>query len=157
MRKKLIVMVILAVMLVITACNEDRKKESGLALIQITNPSPMSIAKNTKKELDLIGKIEQDIERFEEIYDVSVIKGKEDILVSYKVKHMQRFRMKEIEKKMNKLLEKEYPDENFIISSDYKIFLEAVELEENMKDPNFSSEDAEKRLQKIIKLKKELT
>lgn len=141
----------------LAACNDDGTKESGLALIQTTNPSPMSFEKNTQHELDLIGSIEMDIEGFEEIYDVAVLKGKEDILVSYKVKHLQRFHMKKIEKKVNKLLEEKYPDENFIISSDYKIFLEAVELEKNLQDPKFSDKDAEEKLQEIIKLKKELT
>lgn len=142
---------------IVGGCNNDGPKESGISLLKTTNPTPVTIGKNTKKELDLIKSVEKDIEGFKELYDVAVIKGKEDILVAYKVKHMQRFHMKKIEKKMNKLLEDKYPDENFIVSSDYKIFLEAVELEENMKDPNYSQKDAEKKLQEIIKLKKELT
>ncbi|TKC20104.1 sporulation protein [Robertmurraya kyonggiensis] len=138
-------------------CNNDGPKESGISLIKTTNPTPVAIGKNTKKELDLIQSVEKDIEGFKELYDVAVVKGKEDILVAYKVKHMQRFHMKKIEKKMNKLLEEKYPDENFIVSSDYKIFLEAVELEENMKDSNYSGKEAEKKLQEIIEMKKELT
>jgi hypothetical protein len=65
--------------------------------------------------------------------------------------------MKKIEKKMTKMLEEKYPDENFIVSSDYKIFIEAVELQEKMKDPNFTDKKAKKKLDKIIKLKNEMT
>ena len=65
--------------------------------------------------------------------------------------------MKKIEKEVNEILEKRYPDENFIVSSDYKIFLEAYRLGKKMEDPNFSKKDAQKRLEEIIKLKKELT
>lgn len=148
---------IVMVFVFLGGCNNDGPKESGMALLQTTNPSPMSFERNTKEELDLIGKIEMDIEGFEELYDVSVLKGKKDILVAYKVRHMQRFHMKKIEKKVKKLLEEKYPDENFVVSSDYKIFLEAVELEENLKDPHYSPEKAEKKLQEIIKLQKELT
>lgn len=148
---------VLAFAFILSACNDDGSKENGLALIQTTNPSPVVFERNTKHELDLIGSIEQDIEAFEEIYDVAVLKGKKEILVTYKVKHLQRFKMKKIEKRVNKLLEEKYPDENFIISSDSKIFLKAMELEKNLKDPNFSKKDAEKKLQEIIKLKKERT
>lgn len=143
--------------LAVTGCNTDGTKESGLSLMKVTNPTPTSLTRNTKEELALIASIEKDIEGIEELYDVAIVKGKKEILVSYKVRHMQRFHMKKIEKKVNKLLEEKYPDEDFIVSSDYKIFLEAVELEEKLKDPNFTNEKAEKKLQEIIKLKKELT
>lgn len=141
----------------LTACNNDGHKEDGLALINATNPKPIVLDKKTKEEQDLIHSVEKDIEGFEEIYDVAVLKGENDILVAYKVKHLQRFHMKRIEKKMKDKLTRKYPDETFTVSSDYKIFLEAVELEENMKDPNYSTEKAEKKLQEIIKLKNELT
>lgn len=155
--RKILILISVACFITLCGCNNDGPKESGVALLKATNPTPVSFERNTKKELDLIASIEMDIEGFKELYDVAVIKGKDDILVAYKVKHMQRFRMKDIEKRMNKLLEKNYPDENFIVSSDYKIFLEAVELEENLKDPNYSQKKAEKKLKEIIKLKKELT
>ncbi|GIN62995.1 hypothetical protein J27TS8_29880 [Robertmurraya siralis] len=155
--RKILITYFLVIVTLLCACNDDEPKGNGIALLKTTNPAPLSLEKNTKKELDLIGAIEQDVESFKELYDVSVLKGKEDILVAYKVRHMQRFHMKKIEKKIKKLLKEKYPEENFIVSSDYKIFLEAVELEENLKDPNYSTEKAEKRLQEIIKLKKELT
>lgn len=147
----------IVILALLAACNNDGHKEDGLSLIKATHPKPMSFDKETTEEEDLIQSVQKDIEGFEEIYDVAVLKGKEDILVAYKVKHLQRFHMKSIEKKMKEKLKKKYPKETFTVSSDYKIFLEAVELEENMKDPNYSNEKAEKKLQEIIKLKNELT
>lgn len=88
--------------------------------------------------LNLVENIEHDVEKMKELYDVAVVKSNGDTLVAYKVKHLQRFHMKKIEKKMTKMLEEKYPDENFIVSSDYKIFIEAVELQEKMKDPTTS-------------------
>ena len=38
--------------------------------------------------------------------------------------------MKKIEKKMDRYLEDKYPEEDFILSSDYKIFLETIRLKE---------------------------
>ncbi|MDE3838245.1 sporulation protein [Bacillus methanolicus] len=140
-----------------TGCKgEEVEKESSLALIKTTNPSPQIIGSN-QKDQDLVEKVKKDVMSYKEIYDVAVVKGKEDILVVYKVKHLQRFRMKKIEKNINKLLEKKYPDEKFTVSSDYKIFLEAVQLKEKMKDPDYPEKDAEDRLKRIISLKNELT
>ncbi|WP_026583737.1 YhcN/YlaJ family sporulation lipoprotein [Bacillus sp. J33] len=147
-----------AILILISGCSGDGKvNESDLALVKTTNPPPTLIEKNTKENLDLVKSIEHDVESMEELYDVAVVKGEEDTLVAYKVKHLQRFHMKRIEKKMNKMLEKKYPDENFTVSSDYKIFIEAVELQEKMKDPDFSDKKAKKKLDQIIKLKNEMT
>ncbi|MBT2688313.1 YhcN/YlaJ family sporulation lipoprotein [Bacillus sp. ISL-47] len=147
-----------ALLFAITGCSGDGEvTESDLALLKTTNPPPTLIDKNTKKNLDLVASIEHDVESMEELYDVAVVKGDGDTLVAYKVKHLKRFNMKKIEKKMNKMLEEKYPDENFTVSSDYKIFIEAVELQEKMKDPDFSDKKAKKKLDKIIKLKNEMT
>ena len=140
----------------LTACNQEQKvKDSQLALIKTTNPNP--IVTDKTKSRDHVEEIERDVSSFPEIYDVAVIKGKNDTLVAYKVKHMQRFRMKKIEKDLNKRLEKSYPKENFTVSSDYKIFLEAVRLNERMKSAKFSSKRAEQQLKKIIRMSKAMT
>ncbi|MFE8696399.1 sporulation protein [Cytobacillus sp. FJAT-53684] len=137
-------------------CSQNDSNESELALIKTTNPSPVVIENNKENKLDLVESIKKDIESIKELYDVAIVKGEEDTLVAYKVKHLQRFHMKKIEKKMNDMLEKKYPDENFTVSSDYKIFLEAVKLNEKMEDPDYPKKKANKRLKEIIKLKNEM-
>ncbi len=134
----------------------DETKKSELALIKTTNPSPALLESNTKEKLDLVESIKQDISSMKEIYDVAVIKGKKDTLVVYKVKQMYRFKMKGIEKRISDKLEKKYKDENFTVSSDYKIFLEAVKLNEKMEDPNFTDKKANQKLEEIIRLKQEM-
>lgn len=131
-------------------------KQNGSALVKKTNPTPIHISSpiGTQSHIE---DIKHDISSFPEIYDVAVIKGKKGTLVAYKVKHMYRFKMKAIEAKMNKLLEKRYPKENFTVSSDYKIFLEAVRLKAQMKSKGFSKKKAEKRLNQIITMSKEMT
>jgi hypothetical protein len=105
-----------------------------------------------------VERIKKDVSSFPEIYDVAVVEGKKNTLVAYKVKHLKRMKMKKIEENINKLLEKKYPNENFTVSSDYKIFLEAVKLNEQIKsDKKFSKQKAEKQLQKIIEMTKEMT
>lgn len=156
MKKTLLYFVIVCLLLVnITGCNQSKAEEdSRLSLIKTTNPSPVQI---NKGKGNVVEDIKKDVMKFEEIYDVAVIKGKKDTLVVYKVKHLHRFRMKQIEKKINKHLEKKYPDEDFTVSSDYKIFMEALELKEKVKKPDYPKDKAERELQKIIKLKEELT
>ena len=96
--------------------------------MKTTNPNPIVTEKNNGE--DKVKKIEKEVSSFDELYDVAVVKGKKDTLVVYKVKHMHRFKMKKIEKDLTKRLEKNYPKENITVSSDYKIFLEAVRLVE---------------------------
>ncbi|MEH7500758.1 sporulation protein [Neobacillus drentensis] len=147
--------VLFACLLLLSSCNQNQQvKDSQLTLMKTTNPSPIVTEKN--KDKNQVKDIEQDVSAFPELYDVAVIKGKKDTLVVYKVKHLHRFRMKKIEKNINKMLEEKYPKDNFTISSDYKIFLEAVRLEERMKSPKFSHQRAEKRFNDIVKMTKDM-
>lgn len=141
-------------LIMITACGQNQGEKSQNALVQKTNPDPVHIKKG---ETNYVTGIKHTISSFPEVYDVAVVKGKKDTLVAYKVKHMHRFKMDKIEKKMTDKLKKKYPKESFTVSSDYKIFLEAVKLQEAMNKSGNSDSKAEKRLQKIISLKDETT
>ncbi|MCM3690187.1 YhcN/YlaJ family sporulation lipoprotein [Neobacillus niacini] len=134
-----------------SSCSQGQnEKDSQLALIKTTNPNPTVTEEN--KGQDNAEKIEKEVESFDEIYDVAVVKGKKDTLVVYKVKHMHRFNMKKVEKDLNKILEKKYPKENFTVSSDYKVFLEAVRLVERKNNGKLSDKKAEKRFNEIVKM-----
>ncbi|WP_257535649.1 YhcN/YlaJ family sporulation lipoprotein [Mesobacillus foraminis] len=144
--------------LTISGCNLGKtSEESRVSLVQSVNPEPAAVEGNKGNGLKTAEKVKKDIQAMPAIFDVAVIKGEKEILVAYKVKHMQRFQMKKIEKEINQKLEKNYPKETFIVSSDFKIFIEAIELKEKVKKNTYSKKQAEKQLQKIIKLKKELT
>lgn len=140
--------------ILLAACGQSLGNDSKMALIKTTNPKPLEINNDGNNQ---VKKIKHDISSFPEVYDVAVIKGKKDILVAYKVKHMYRLQMKSIEKNLTDMLEKRYPKENFSVSSDYKIFLETIRLQEAIKKPDYSEKKAEKRLQSLIKLKDETT
>ena len=148
----------LALSIVITTgCMDTEKKgEAKMALLKTTNPHP-AVLNETKEEFAFSEDVHKYVLSFDDIYDAAIIVGEKRVLVAYKVKHMKRFRMKKIEKDLQKKLEKKYPDRKFTVSSDYKIFLEAVELNEDLKDPNYSRKKAKKQSKKIIKLEKEKT
>lgn len=143
---------LLAILALAGCADQEEKEDSRLALMKTTNPSPVQLQEKGAK----VSKIKKEVEDIEEIYDVAVVKGDHQILVAYKVKHLDRFRMKKIEKKLKKRLEKKYKDENFIVSSDYKIFLEAVRLREKIDAGKMSQKQAGKRLKEILSLKKEM-
>jgi hypothetical protein len=147
---------LIILMITLSGCNQSEEdQESRLSLIKTTNPKPIQIPH--KQNENIAAQVKQDVKKFDEIFDIAVVQGKKDTLVVYKVKHLQRFRMKQIESRIMKELENKYPDEKFTVSSDYKIFMEALKLKENMKKPKYSTTKAEKDLEKIIKLKNEQT
>ncbi|WP_462409004.1 YhcN/YlaJ family sporulation lipoprotein [Neobacillus sp. Marseille-QA0830] len=138
----------------LTACSEKQQmKDSQLALMKTTDPKP--IVTDGKKSNDQVEKIKHEVSSFPEIYDVAVVKGKQGTLVAYKVKHMQRFNMRKIEQNITKKLEAEYSKEKFTVSSDYKIFLEVVRLNERMQQ-GLSDQKAEKRFNEIVKMTEDM-
>jgi hypothetical protein len=146
--------IFILIFVLLSACGQNNGVESQNALLKKTNPSPLNLGKGKTSHVE---KIRKDVSRYPEVYDVAVVKGNKDTLVVYKVKHLNRFKMKSIEAKINKHLEKKYPKESFKVSSDYKIFLEAVRLKDAREHKNLSKKEAEKRFQKIVKLKDETT
>lgn len=141
-----------------TACSSvDDTTETRTSLLKTANPNPV-VVKETTSEERLVDDIKKTALSVNGIYDVAVVKGKEkDCLVGFKVRHLERFRMKKIEKQLTEKLEKKFSELNFTVSSDYKIFLESVRLNEKIKKDHLSEEKREKRLQEIIKLSTEKT
>ena len=143
----------LSIVAILVGCNSklNDEKQAQLSLINQTNPTPINLTSQPTQE-SFSKNIKEDVQSIDSIYDVAIIKGKEKTLVAYKVKHLQRFHMKAIEKKVYAKLEEKYPDEDFTVSSDDKIFLEAVRLGEKLKDPKYPEKKAKKELNRIIGL-----
>lgn len=141
----------------LSACSTGQtKNDGGMSLLKTVNPKPIVTAKSENQES--AAAIKKDVNSVPHIYDAAVVKGKKNALVVYKVKHLYRFKMKKIEKQITELLEKKYPNEKFTVSSDYKIFLEAIRLKNRIKEDNkFSEQEAEKQLKKIIKMTEAMT
>lgn len=149
---------IVATLFFVAGCAYDDGKEhqeSNSALIKRTNPPPIEL-KERNEEKSVAYQVRKEVSKIDEIYDVAVIEGDKNIIVAYKVKHLNRFNMKKIESDLTKKLEKKYPEDNFIVSSDYKIFLEAIRLKEDLDGDNLSNDEAAKRFKEIVKLKKEM-
>ncbi len=146
-----------AMLLIVTGCSNEQN-DSSLALLKTTNPDELIVgAGHSTKDEETAKQVKEKVSQFKELYDVSVVEGEKEFLVAYKVKHMQRFHMKKIEKTLTNYLESHFPDEKFTVSSDYKIFLETIRLKEKVENGTYTNKEAEKRFEEIVKLRDELT
>ena len=155
---KAVPFILMAACLALGGCSEKKTGEARTALFKTTNPHP-AVINETASEFAFAEKVQKTVLASPEIYDSAIVTDKEKVLVAYKVKHLKRFKMKKIEKELKKKLEKKYPDREFTVSSDYKIFLEAVNLNEKLKnkDKDFTTKKAKKDFKEILKLEKEMT
>ena len=85
----------LCLFVILAGCGLKEHQEEGdyMALLKATNPSPTNLGSDSKAVS--AKEIKEEVQTFDDIYDVAVMKGEKEILVVYKVKHMRRFRMEE--------------------------------------------------------------
>jgi hypothetical protein len=147
------------ILFILSGCdNTEGGKVDDLALVKRTNPEPMDIINGMDENgKGIITDVKKSVAKHEAIYDVIVVKKDKTILVAYKVKHLKRFHMKRIEKEVTEQLNKQFKGYDFIVSSDYKIFLELVRLNEMLKAKDVPEEKARKKYEEIISLHEELT
>lgn len=151
------IITILLVTVTIGCRQNDDNNESQLSLIKTTNPSPIVVEKRAIDQQSEALQIKKIVRSSPEIYDVAVVKSDNRVLVAYKVKHLQRFRMKKIEKQLKEQLKQYFPKGKFIVSSDYKIFLEAIRLNEKIENNDYKEKQVRKQFNYIVKLTKEQT
>ena len=149
---------LMIILFILSGCdNKEGGKVDDLALIKRTNPEPMDIINGMDENgKGLITDVKKSVAKHEAIYDVVVVKKDKMILVAYKVKHLKRFHMKRIEKEVTEQLNKKIEGYDFIVSSDYKIFLELVRLNEMLKAKDVPEEKARKKYEEIISLHESL-
>lgn len=149
---------LMIILFTLSGCdNKEGGKVDDLALIKRTNPEPMDIINGMDENgKGLITDVKKSVAKHEAIYDVIVVKKDKIILVAYKVKHLKRFHMKRIEKEVTEQLNEKFEGYDFIVSSDYKIFLELVRLNEMLKAKDVPEERARKKYEEIISLHESL-
>lgn len=156
--KKLSISFMMIVLILSGCANKEGGKVDDTALIKRTDPEPMDIIEGLDHDgKEVITDVKKTVSQHKAIYDVVIVKNKKTILVAYKVKHLQRFRMNKIEKEVTKELNKKYKGYKFIVSSDYKIFLELVRLNEMLKAKDVPEKKAIEKYKEIISLSEELT
>lgn len=130
---------------------------SVFVLSGCTHTQEFAHTKATIAKQSMIVELEKEVEKLDDFYDTVMIETDDQVLIAYKIKHLKRFQMKKIEKDFNTRLEEVFPEKKIEISNDYKIFLEANRLIDEMKNNQLTNKEVEKKLKKIIQLKKEMT
>jgi metal-sulfur cluster biosynthetic enzyme len=92
---------------------------------------------------------------FKEVKGAVAYDSEDELLVAFHVTQYQKFFTEQIEAKVKKALEKEFPDENVIVSHDLKIRLEIERLRKDIKEKNLTEKEINKRIKKIDDLRKE--
>jgi len=158
MNRKVNVMRQLLVMIlfffIISCAHEPKEQKQSLQNENITNVSHDGSAnrsdqRHAKKAVDML-KARRDVK------DAVAVEANGRLLVAYQVKHMQRFRMKAIEKNIERTLNDAF-DKQVIASHDLKIFWKTKALKEKMETKRMSEKEIEKEMTVIQKLSEEQT
>jgi Sporulation lipoprotein YhcN/YlaJ (Spore_YhcN_YlaJ) len=125
----------------------DNNDDANIVKVHTSKSIDQSIANQAKEK----------VIKEEEILGVKAVNTDKELLIAVEVNHMDRFRLKEIEKKINQKTEKQFPNHEVTISTDSKIFLELEKLENKMKKNKLDNKKLEKELKRIKSLSEELT
>ncbi|MDM5201045.1 YhcN/YlaJ family sporulation lipoprotein [Fictibacillus enclensis] len=142
-KPKGILIPLLVLLLLNSGCNkpkEESKKKNENSTTKIAYvQTQQSASQKAKKE----------ILSMEEIIDVKAVNSDKEMFVAAKPKHLERFQLKSLRKKIKKRLEKRFPDLKVYVSTDQKILKKLEELENKLNEPKMNSKKIDKELQKI--------
>lgn len=93
----------------------------------------------------------------DDITEISVINNHQDIIAAINVKSLSRFKLKKIEKKLEKKVAKQFPDKEVTLSTDKKIMIELNRVERSIQKEHLSNEKLKRKISRIKKLSKEQT
>lgn len=145
MKKYSIALFIIIPVLLLNGCTEQKDDKAHSLPIEKT------FNKESRQWIDK--KAEEAVEDFDSIPEAIAVRTKDDLLVAYKINHLSRFQLKEMDEKIKKKLKKDYKDLKITVSHDIKIYLETEKLKEEI--PHLKEKKIEKKVKKIIDLSKE--
>ena len=112
---------------------------------------------HTRKPIDqsIANQAKEKVIKEEEISGVKAVNTDKELLLAVKVDQFDRFRLKNIEKKVKSDLEKAYPNYKILVSTDSKMYLELEQLEEKLQKDKIKMKSLKKDFDKIKSLMKE--
>ncbi|SFA58399.1 Sporulation lipoprotein YhcN/YlaJ (Spore_YhcN_YlaJ) [Anoxybacillus pushchinoensis] len=150
--RQLLVMILF--FFIISCAHEPKEQKQSLQNENITNVSHDGSAKRSDQQH--AEKAVQMLKERQDVKDAVAVEANGRLLVAYQVKHMQRFRMKAIEKNIERTLNDTF-DKQVIASHDLKIFWKTKALKEKMETKRMSEKEIEKEMTVIQKLSEEQT
>ncbi|MBD1380647.1 YhcN/YlaJ family sporulation lipoprotein [Metabacillus arenae] len=114
---------------------------------------------HTSKPIDqtVANKAKEKVIKGEEISGVKAVNTDKELFLALKIDQFDRFRLKNIEKKVKTDLEKTYPDHKILVSTDSKMYLELGQLEVKLQKDNTKMKTLKKEFNRIKSLMKEKT
>lgn len=130
------------------ACGQGEVKER-------VEDTVMRTSNEQKEKSDKEQRAEKIAKDFKEVKGAIAYDTEDELVVAFHVTQYQKFFTEKIEKKVKKALEKEFPDENVVVSHDLKIRLEIERLRRDVEQKNISEKELEKRIEKMKTLREE--
>lgn len=114
---------------------------------------------NSQQSIDqpISNQAKEIVSRYDEISAVYAVNDSKSMIVAFEVYQFNRFKLKNIRKKIQKIMTDNFPELEFIVSTDQKIVLELKKLEHEIDADSISEKNIHKRIKKITKLAKEQT
>ena len=141
---------ILVIVILLGGCNGNQSinsdKEDGKYQVSMVQQD-QTIAKEA----------EQKVLKIEEVTEAVAVNVDKKILLGFRVKQFSKFRIKQIEKKVNEALKKHFPEYDTTASSDIKINIETMKIKNRLKTKDYQTEKFKKDVEKIQKLSREQT
>ncbi|RBP86288.1 sporulation lipoprotein YhcN/YlaJ [Cytobacillus firmus] len=124
------------------------------------NNDDASVVKvHTKKPIDqsIANEVKEKVIKREEISSAKAVNTDKELLLAVKVDNFDRFRLKEIEKKVKSDLKEEYTDYKILVSTDSKMYMELEQLEHKLQEDKIKMKALKKEFDTIKSLMKEKT
>ncbi|WP_227936113.1 YhcN/YlaJ family sporulation lipoprotein [Alkalihalobacillus deserti] len=115
---------------------------------------PLQLSTNVVVNQEQADEAKKIILSMEEVIEVKGVSADNNIYMAPKVKHFDRFRLKEIRKYSHDHVKKRYPDATVHVSTDQKIFMELEKLEQELKKRTISEKRLKQRLNKLDEMMK---
>ncbi|MGD6775873.1 YhcN/YlaJ family sporulation lipoprotein [Sutcliffiella horikoshii] len=133
---------------VLGACGQGEVKER-------VEDTVMRTSNEQKEKSEKEQRAEKVAKDFKEVKGAIAYDTEDELVVAFHVTQYQKFFTEKIEKKVKKALEKEFPEENVVVSHDLKIRLEIERLRRDVEQNQISEKELEKRIEKMKTLREE--
>ncbi|WP_257962476.1 YhcN/YlaJ family sporulation lipoprotein [Bacillus sp. UMB0893] len=146
-----ICLIIVAAIGIGSGCNGNQNQlgsdnnDMNIEYVHTSKPIDQSVANQSKEK----------VIKEEEISGVKAVNTDKELLLAVKVDQFDRFRLKDIKKKVKADLEKKYPEYEIFVSTDQKIYLELEQLEQKLQKDHTQKKSLKKSFDKIKSLMKE--
>ncbi|MDT8860084.1 hypothetical protein N0O92_07540 [Alkalihalobacillus sp. MEB130] len=111
---------------------------------------PMQLSENAIIDQGQADEAKEIVLSMEEVVEIKGVSDNENtIYLAPRVKHFDRFRLKEIRKYGYDSVKKRYPDATVFLSTDQKIFMELEKLETELKNKTISEQRLQEQLNKL--------